>query len=287
MARKLPPTTHFPCTGRAVTALLHRPPHGGRGGVGGRGDGGAMTKTTTLRARSPEDLLAAVPCVLGFRPSDSVVMLTFTSARRGRPSTPGSTCPPTPSTIPRWWRCCSTRCCGTGSGRVAFVLYTDDARRPGRWRRLSTCSPRRTSRWSTCCVPTGGTGSRCRRARADRRRRATLRRPQPSVPGPAVLDGRVTLESREELAATLVGTDLARAGGGRGGAAAAPAPVPGPHRPAEARWVRAAVLRALDGDRPSDAEVGRLVAACRDSSARRRLGVDVPRGRRRARRRVA
>ena len=33
--------------------------------------------TTTLTARSPEDLLAAVPVVLGFRPSESLVMLTF------------------------------------------------------------------------------------------------------------------------------------------------------------------------------------------------------------------
>ena len=37
-----------------------------------------MTKTTaTLTARSPEDVLAAVPLVLGFMPEESVVMLTF------------------------------------------------------------------------------------------------------------------------------------------------------------------------------------------------------------------
>ena len=35
---------------------------------------------TTLTARSPEDVLAAVPVVLGFEPSDSVVMLTFGAA---------------------------------------------------------------------------------------------------------------------------------------------------------------------------------------------------------------
>lgn len=33
--------------------------------------------TTTLTAKSPEDLLAAVPVVLGFCPEDSLVMLTF------------------------------------------------------------------------------------------------------------------------------------------------------------------------------------------------------------------
>ena len=37
--------------------------------------------TTTLTARGPEDLLAAVPVVLGFRPADSVVMLTFDARR--------------------------------------------------------------------------------------------------------------------------------------------------------------------------------------------------------------
>jgi predicted nucleic acid-binding protein len=35
---------------------------------------------TTLTARSPEDVLAAVPVVLGFEPRDSVVMLTFGGA---------------------------------------------------------------------------------------------------------------------------------------------------------------------------------------------------------------
>jgi hypothetical protein len=40
-----------------------------------------MTRTTTLTARSPEDLLALVPIVLGFVPQDSVVMLTFGAQR--------------------------------------------------------------------------------------------------------------------------------------------------------------------------------------------------------------
>ena len=40
-----------------------------------------MTRTTTLTARSPEDLLALVPIVLGFVPRESVVMLTFGAQR--------------------------------------------------------------------------------------------------------------------------------------------------------------------------------------------------------------
>ena len=37
--------------------------------------------TTTLTARGPADLLAAVPVVLGFHPHDSLVMLTFGAER--------------------------------------------------------------------------------------------------------------------------------------------------------------------------------------------------------------
>ena len=90
----------------------------------------------------------------------------------------------------------------------------------------------------------------------------------------AVLDGRVTLESRDELAATLVGTDLA-ALEAVGAAAARVAGPLGPRptrRCAEARWVRAALRPAPSddraGDRLTDAEVGRLVAACRDVEVR-------------------
>jgi hypothetical protein len=36
-----------------------------------------MKTTTTLTARSPEDLMAVVPAVLGFHPEESLVMLTF------------------------------------------------------------------------------------------------------------------------------------------------------------------------------------------------------------------
>ena len=48
-------------------------------GVGPRGQRRAMT--TMLTARGPEDLLAAVPVVLGFHPQESLVMLTFGAAR--------------------------------------------------------------------------------------------------------------------------------------------------------------------------------------------------------------
>jgi hypothetical protein len=39
----------------------------------------STTPSTTLTARTPEDVLAVVPVVLGFEPTESLVMLTFGS----------------------------------------------------------------------------------------------------------------------------------------------------------------------------------------------------------------
>ena len=39
-----------------------------------------MTRTRTLRAKNPEDLLAMVPQVLGFHPEESLVLLTLGEA---------------------------------------------------------------------------------------------------------------------------------------------------------------------------------------------------------------
>jgi hypothetical protein len=54
--------------------------------------------TTTLTARSPEDLIAVVPVVLGFEPADSIVMLTLGArrtfhARVDLPDRPGELAP--------------------------------------------------------------------------------------------------------------------------------------------------------------------------------------------------
>src|SRR4051812_47764510 len=64
-----------------------RPPASGvsQGGAGRRlvvgSDAHRRDMTTTLTARGPADLLAAVPVVLGFHPHDSLVMLTFGAER--------------------------------------------------------------------------------------------------------------------------------------------------------------------------------------------------------------
>lgn len=83
--------------------------------------------TTTLTARGPEDLLAAVPVVLGFRPSDSVVMLTFDARRtfHARVDLP----PPDDldDDLPALGAALRDPCLAHGVGRVALVVYTSDA----------------------------------------------------------------------------------------------------------------------------------------------------------------
>jgi hypothetical protein len=78
--------------------------------------------TLTLRAKSPEDLLAAVPVALGFEPQDSVVMLTFGGptpfhARIDLPP-PGD-----PAALTSVIDALLDPCRRHRTGRVVFVLY--------------------------------------------------------------------------------------------------------------------------------------------------------------------
>lgn len=83
-----------------------------------------MTKRKTLKARTPEDLLAAVPIVLGFHPEDSIVMLTF--------GVPWETfharvdLPPRDQ-VPEAVAPLVQAAARNGVSRVAFILYTTDA----------------------------------------------------------------------------------------------------------------------------------------------------------------
>ncbi|MET1058449.1 MAG: DUF4192 domain-containing protein [Nocardioides sp.] len=229
-----------------------------------------MTKTTTLRARSPEDLLAAVPCVLGFRPSDSVVMLTFTSASPGQTFHARVDLPGDARDHPEVVALLLEPVLRHRVERVAFVLYTDDAAA------AAALAGALLDAFEAAGIDVVDA------LRADGSHWFGLRPGAPSE-GPgrpyddrshpfraqAVLDGRVTLESRDELAATLIGTDLAALEAV--GTAAESGSPSARERPAVARWVRDALLRALDDasdHRLTDAEVGRLVAACRDLAVR-------------------
>src|SRR3954454_6900688 len=81
---------------------------------------------TTLTARGPEDLLAAVPVVLGFRPQDALVLLTFGPqqtfhARLDLPSTAGA------QETAEIVEVLLAPCRRHDVDRVAFVIYSADA----------------------------------------------------------------------------------------------------------------------------------------------------------------
>lgn len=224
--------------------------------------------TTTLTARRPEDLLAMVPVVLGFVPTESIVMLTFDAthtfhARVDLPP-PGE---PTAEVVDSL-RAPAVR---HGVRRVVFLLYSADAH-PAE--RVSSRLVR---------------GFRARGIEVVDVLRADGRRWFPMLHGhrshaagvpydisshpfaaQAVLEGRVTHRSRTELATSLE-TDPARA------AAVVAADGGGPSRGPS--WVRATVHRhTTAGTVPSDGEAARLLRAIGfDLDARDAAWVGVPR----------
>lgn len=80
--------------------------------------------TTTLTARCPEDILAAVPVVLGFHPADSLVLLTF-EARK--PFHARVDLPPSPSHDDEVTASLLEPSLLHAVGRVVLVAYTSEA----------------------------------------------------------------------------------------------------------------------------------------------------------------
>jgi hypothetical protein len=88
--------------------------------------------TMTLTARGPEDLLAAVPVVLGFRPSESVVMLTFDARRTFHARVDLPPRDDLEDDLPVLSAALRDPCLVHAVGRVALVLYSADAALAGR-----------------------------------------------------------------------------------------------------------------------------------------------------------
>ena len=160
--------------------------------------------TLTLRAKNPEDLLAAVPVALGFEPSDSIVMLTFggSTAFHARIDLP----PPGDLASLRSVTASLLEPCRRHRARqVVFVLYDGNARRS---RQVARRLGREFERAGVAVLE-------CLRADAGRWYSADGLRagvPAHGVPydagahpfrAQAVMDGHVTLASRAELAATI------------------------------------------------------------------------------------
>lgn len=158
--------------------------------------------TLTMTAKGPEDLLAAVPIVLGFEPEASVVMLTFSGRERlhARVDMPPGR-PEDESTVATLLQPALAH----DVDKVAFVLYTADSRHA---RRLSRLLLERFGRAGVEVVD-------CLRADAGRWYAMGTERPRAPERGTpydaeghpfraqAVLGGLVTLGSRAELEASI------------------------------------------------------------------------------------
>jgi len=222
------------------------------------------TAPTTLTARCPEDVLALVPVLLGFVPSDSVVMLTFGArqafhARVDRPDGPGEVAEVVQALLEPARR--------HRVRRVVLVVYADD---DGSVAGLAAALR---ERFAAAGIEIA------EMLRADGRRWFPLlddRGDGPGVPydvgahpflAHAVLRGQVTHDSRAALAASLEVEPVRAARVGEL-VAALPDDWPPVDEPpaeevlAEGEWVHGLVsARTGAGTFPSDEEVARLLCA--------------------------
>jgi hypothetical protein len=220
-----------------------------------------QTANQTLTLRSPEDLLAAAPVVLGFVPTDSAVMFTFeaVSCFHARVDLPaiGEEVEPLVEAL-------LAPCVRHDVGRVLFLLYSDDRVRADRVARRLVRAFRDAGIDVVDVV------------RADGRRWFPLLRGRRSVASSgvpydvsahrfaaeSVLRGRVTHASRTDLEATVAPDPAAVA---RVAAAAHVRDA----LPLEPGWLCATVARHVAaGSVPDDAEATGLLAGLLDVRVR-------------------
>ena len=224
----------------------------------------AAAGTETMSARSPEDVLAAVPVVLGFVPEESVVMLTFGAehtfharldlplSSRERRDVAGALFRPAER---------------HGVRRALFVLYTAEADRARQCARtlhraftgggIDVVDVLRADGRRWFVVPLGSVGAR----------------EGPGVPydvsghpftARSVASGRVTLSSRAELAATVAADASVCVA-----VAAAELAAPLAGSTDEGAWVRATLGRWAAGLGPPDPPTTkRLLVALREAEIR-------------------
>ena len=223
------------------------------------------TPVTTLTARTPEDVLALVPVVLGFVPADSVAMLTFGSRR---PFHARVDLPATADEVSEAVEALLAPARAHGVTRALFVVYSGD-------HRLAASVGR------ALCWAFGSAGVLVIEVlRADGGRWYTADDSRPGVPtegvpydvsthpfaAQAVVDGRVLHGSREELRHTL-DPDPGRTGR----VVAALAGLTGDPSPpaADAAWARELVVRhTRAGSVAGDEDVARLVRGLLDVEVR-------------------
>ena len=213
--------------------------------------------TTTLTARGPEDLLAAVPVVLGFHPSDSLVMLTFGAERtfHARLDLPDS---PDDEAIGEAVDALLAPCRSHEVDHVAFVAYTDDRDLAGAFAAalvpafvadgIGVVDVLRADGGCWCRVPI--------RSGAEESSPVPYDDTHHPFNAQAVFEGHVTLASRDEVRSTIAVDPVLRR---RWGDLLVDLPSPGPEdvaraRDLVARWV-------ASGDGPDDAGAARVLRA--------------------------
>jgi hypothetical protein len=214
--------------------------------------------TTTLTAGGPEDLLAAVPVVLGFHPADSVVMLTFDAPRTFHARVDLPPADDLDDQLPALCEALRAPCLVHGVVRVAFVVYSGDealvAQVSARLRRyfaaaeIGVIDVLRAHDRLWWPVPRGG------------EEQGRGGRPYDAVSHPfaaqAVFDGQVTHASRDHLRETLAGNADAQA------RVVACQQGLGPGGIGEAGWVVDALRGWVETRRdPDDDEAARLLLA--------------------------
>lgn len=213
--------------------------------------------TTTLTAHGPGDLLAAVPVVLGFHPHESLVMLTFGAERtfHARVDLPPAD---DPDAVVDLVEVLLAPCRAHGVGRVAFAVYTGDKRVAAALAAalvpafvaegIGVVDVLRADRGAWSSVP----------VRAGVQESAPV--PYDDLHHPfnaqAVLEGRVTLGSRDELRATVAADVAVRE---RWAALVRGLGPPGVGAGKEARALVACWVASGDG--PDDAGAARVLHA--------------------------
>lgn len=244
---------------RRLLGAAHRPDRREASTVVVRATLRGMEKQPAIVARTPTDMLAAVPCALGFEPEESLVMLTFGARPQGfhaRVAMPATPAEMTDAVLKMVWAAITNQVVG-----VVIVAYTDD--RVAASRAVDALA-----------FELGGKGfevtdillvqgdhywSWWPEERGSARPQRFDARTHP-FRAQAVLHGQVVLGSREELAATLdpvPDPDVA--------AALEEAAVRTDNEVEETRWLRA-TLPALSRARrtPSAKDSARVILAVED-----------------------
>lgn len=211
-----------------------------------------MNPATTLTARTPEDLIALAPVVLGFQPEESLVMLTFgDGAFHARIDLPGS-----PDEVAGVVEAVVAPLVAHGLRRAVFLVFSTS---PSQMSLVSTLL--------SVCADHGVDVVDVLRADGRRWFRLHHRGTGPGVAydvshhpfhARSVVEGQVTWSSRRALAASLT-PQADRVAAVRVLVEGLPAVVPRSQIAAERAWLVALLSAADEGDLPSDEACARLL----------------------------